>query len=76
MNTEQNTNIMTVSQVATLTGMSKQTIYHLTHTRQIPYYKPSGKLLFFKREEVEAWLLRNRVNTAEETERAAAKRNI
>ena len=46
-------------------------LYKLTHTRQIPHYKPMGKKLYFKRADLEEWLLRNRVKTADEIEQQA-----
>ena len=59
-------NVLDIDDVATLTGLSKSHLYKLTCTRQIPYYKPNGKLMYFDRAEVEAWMKRNRVNTQEE----------
>ena len=50
---------------------SKSYLYKLTHSRQIPHYKPNGKKLYFKRSDLEAWLLRNRVKTAAEIEQEA-----
>ena len=34
--------VLTVDDVATLTGLSKSHIYKLTYSHQIPHYKPSG----------------------------------
>jgi len=50
---------------------SKSYLYKLTHSRQIPHYKPNGKKLYFKRSDLETWLLRNRVKTADEIEEEA-----
>ena len=52
-------------------NISKSYLYKLTHSRQIPHYKPNGKKLYFKRSDLEAWLLRNRVKTADEIEQEA-----
>lgn len=49
-----------------LTGLSKSTLYHNTSTNEIPHYKPRGKKIYFKREELIAWLLRNKVVSANE----------
>ena len=38
---------------------------------KIPHYKPSGKLIFFERDEFDAWLLGNRVKTRDEISREA-----
>ena len=63
--------VMTTEEVAKYMGVSKGTIYKLTMTRKIPYYKPTGRMCYFKRSELEAWLLSNRVSTDEEIEQQA-----
>jgi excisionase family DNA binding protein len=43
-------------------------IYKLTHLREIPFYCPHGKLIFFKRSEIDAWLLQNKRHSRREIE--------
>lgn len=62
---EQNTllaakQVLTFDDVAILTGMSKSTLYKLTSQGKIPHYKPSGKMVYFDRKELEKWLRQNR----------------
>ena len=64
-------NVLCFDDVALLTGLSKSHLYKLTCTRQIPHYKPSGKLIFFDRTEVEAWMKQNKVLTQVEAEQQA-----
>lgn len=64
-------NVLTFDDVVLLTGLSKSYLYKLTSSNQIPHYKPSGKQLYFDREEIERWLKQNRVETVEETDRKA-----
>ncbi len=64
-------NVLTVEDVAQLTGITKSTIYKLTCGRKIPHYKPNTKLLFFDKKEIENWMLQNRVNTIKEAEQSA-----
>ncbi len=64
-------NVLNFDDVAALTGLSKSHLYKLTCTRQIPHYKPSGKMVYFDRAEVEAWMKQNRVNTEAEAEQQA-----
>lgn len=52
--------------------LSQSHLYKLTSTGSIPHYKPNGKKLYFKREELDAWLLRNRSNSIDEIEQEAA----
>lgn len=54
--------IMTMDDVAIYTGQSKSTIYKLTSSNQIPHYKPTGKLIYFKKSEIDTWLLTNSQN--------------
>ena len=64
--------VLTIEDVADLTGLSKSHIYNLTCHKEIPYYRPRGKQIYFDRAEVEAWMKQNRVNTREEAEQMAA----
>ena len=59
-------NVLNIDDVAILTGMSKGYIYQLTHKRIIPFYKPTGKQMYFDRSEIEAWMKRNRYDTDDE----------
>ena len=52
--------------------LSQSHLYKLTSTGSIPHYKPNGKKLYFKREELDTWLLRNRNNSIAEIEQEAA----
>jgi excisionase family DNA binding protein len=58
--------VMSIEDVALYTGMKKSYIYKLTSGGHIPYYKPGGKYLFFKRAEIDQWLLSNRYGSADE----------
>lgn len=44
------------SELALLLGESVKTIYGRVYNRQIPYYKPGGKILLFKLTEIEKWI--------------------
>ena len=59
--------VLTVKELATITGLSVGYIYNLVSAKKIPHYKSNGgKLTFFKREEVEYWLCDTRVYTYDE----------
>ena len=64
-------NVLTLEDVALLTGLSKSHLYRLTCTHQIPYYKPNGKQIYFDRAEIESWMKQNRVATAAEINQQA-----
>lgn len=64
--------VLTSDEAARYMGVSKSYLYKLT-MRRIPHYKPAGKMCYFNRHELEAWLQGNRVATSEEiAERAGA----
>jgi excisionase family DNA binding protein len=65
--------VLTMSDTALLTGLSKSHLYKLVCAKQIPYYKSQGgKLTYFDKGELNRWLLQNRVKTSDELETEAA----
>ncbi len=52
-------------------NVSESHLYKLTSQKQIPYFCPQGKKLYFKRDEIDQWLLRNRQSAADEIDRFA-----
>lgn len=42
---------------------SRSYLYKQTHLRKIPHFKPNGKKLYFKKTDLESYILRNRVQT-------------
>lgn len=65
--------VLSIDDMVLLTGLSKGYIYKLTCRKEIPYYKPNGKLIYFDRQEVEGWMKQNRVNSIAEAEQKASK---
>ena len=55
--------VLTSQEVARYMGVSRSYLYKLTMRREIPHYKPMGKICYFNRQEVEQWLQSNRVAT-------------
>ena len=68
--------IVTLEEVAKYTNYSKSYIYKLTSRREIPCYKPNGKQLYFKRTEIDEWLLTNRKMTNKEIESEVATKSV
>ena len=58
--------VLTSDEAAKYLGISKSALYKLTMANQVPYSKPNGKLMYFSRQELEDWLMSNRVSTANE----------
>jgi len=67
--------ILTLSEAAAYAGISKSYVYKLTSARQIPFYRPATKLIFFKRTELDAWLLQTRLPTTTEIANLSTKNN-
>lgn len=66
--------ILTVSEASVYTGFSISFLYKLIHFNKIQYHKPSGRKVFFKRTELDAFLLDGAVDTSVKHEHEIAKR--
>lgn len=64
--------VLNFNEVAIYTGFSKSYLYKLTSKGGIPCYKPQGKHIYFKRTEINDWLLQNRKATKDEIEAKAS----
>lgn len=68
-------NIYTTKQVFTFQeacmyiGVSESLLYKLTSGKEIPHYKPRGKMIYFAKEELDEWLLQNCEPTVDDAER-------
>ena len=51
--------------------VSPSHLYKLTSTKHIPHFCPQGKKLYFRREELDTWLKRNRQSAADEIDKLA-----
>jgi excisionase family DNA binding protein len=60
------------AEAAEYLGIATSTLYKLSSKNVIPHFKPNGKLIYFSRADLDAFMTRNRVSTSEENERAAA----
>ena len=65
-------NVLNFSEVELYTNLSKSYLYELTSSGGIPCYKPNGKHLYFKKEEIEDWLLSNKKVTNIELDELAS----
>ena len=65
--------VLNIEDVACLTGLSKSHLYKLTCTRQIPFFRPSGKVIYFDKGEIESWMKQNRVSMLAEAEHYATR---
>ena len=63
--------VLTFDEASSYTGLSKSYMYKLTSNRKVPCYKPHGKMIYFDRQQLDEWLLKNQAR-AEEIENEAS----
>lgn len=63
--------ILNVEEASKYLNLSTSTLYKLTSNKQIPHYKPNGKCIFFKKADLESWIVSARVATVDEQMQAA-----
>jgi excisionase family DNA binding protein len=64
---------LTMTDASLFTGLSKSHLYKLVCFKKIPHYKSQGgKLTYFDKTELTAWMLQCRVKTAGELDTEAA----
>lgn len=63
--------ILNLEEACNFTGMSKSFIYKMTSLNAIPHYKPTGKVLYFEKKELESWMRTRKGKSQEELISAA-----
>ncbi|MBX2935307.1 MAG: helix-turn-helix domain-containing protein [Ferruginibacter sp.] len=58
--------VLSLAEASAYLGMAESYLYKLTSASSIPFYKPNGKMVYFRRTELEQYLLRNRSTTVDE----------
>lgn len=61
--------VLNFEEACSYLSISQSHLYRLTSQKQIPHFCPQGKKLYFKRDEIDNWLLRNRRSSADEIEK-------
>ena len=62
---------LNIDEAADFTGLKKNYIYKLICQKKIPYYKPNGGKVFFRADELESFIFRNRQSADYERTRHA-----
>ena len=65
--------VFTVQEACMYIGVSESMLYKLTASKEIPHYKPRGKMVYFAKEELDEWLLQNCEPTIDDANRMAAE---
>lgn len=56
-------NVLSFEEACKYLNLSKSYLYKLTSAQMIPHYKPQGKMIYFEKDALEAWLRQNPVKT-------------
>lgn len=64
--------VLNLEEAANFLGIKKSTLYKMTHTSQVPYYKPAGKLIFFEKSVLLDWVRSVKVKSEDEIREEAA----
>jgi len=68
-----NKQTLNLKEAAAFTGLAESYLYKLTSSQEIPHYKPRGKILYFDRSELEAWLKKGKVKTTNSIDQEAGR---
>jgi len=58
--------ILTLEEGAEYLGLSKSALYKLTSKKEIPFYNPGGKKIYFRKAELENWIISKKVASNDE----------
>lgn len=56
-------NVLSFEEACKYLNLSKSYLYKLTSAQMIPHYKPQGKMIYFEKDALDAWLRQNPVKT-------------
>lgn len=65
--------VLTLQEAAEYMGIARSSLYKMTSTQAIPFYRPNGKLIFFDKDDILTWIRKNRVFSTEEIEEEARR---
>lgn len=57
---------LSVQDLCNYLNVSESTVYKISHYKVLPKYCPQGRLIYFKKTEVDAWLEKFRLSSADE----------
>ncbi len=60
--------ILTIDEAAEFLGLSKSRLYKMTSNKEIPYYKPGGKVTYLNRQDLEQWILNSRISSTSDVD--------
>ena len=61
-------NVLTFMEACVYLGISESLLYKLTSSKEIPHYKPRGKMVYFEKKEIIKWIKTHHVIMSDESE--------
>ena len=61
-----NKEVLTLEEAAQYLLLSKSCIYKMTSNKEVPYYIPGGKKIYYRRTELDKWIFNSRVTPVDE----------
>ncbi|PWI29775.1 DNA-binding protein [Flavobacteriaceae bacterium LYZ1037] len=58
--------ILTVEDATVYLQLSKSCLFKMTSKKEIPFYKPGGKKIYFKKSELDEWIFNGKVLSNDE----------
>ena len=58
--------VLTVEEASRFMDIARSSLYKMTSDRSIPFYRPNGKMIYFEKADILAWMRRNRTVSQEE----------
>ena len=65
-------NVLNIQEAAIILGMTVEGVRYNVRNNRLPYYKPNINRLYFKKSELEDWMMQNRSKSMAEIESEAA----
>lgn len=63
--------VLTLEEASLFMGISKSSLYKMTHKHELPFFRPNGKIIYFEKSELLKWMRQNRSMSEAETQEAA-----
>lgn len=57
---------LSVEDVCTYLDISSSAVYKLSHNKTLPRYCPNGKKIYFRKSDIDAWVLNHKILSVDE----------
>lgn len=70
-----NAEFIDLDEAAKFLRLKKTYLYNLVYRKEIPYYKPNGKRIYFNKMELNTWIASSKVKSVNEVEEELKQKN-